>query len=365
MKNKLLKAFGIVASLMTVASLMVTAVPASATAQAWEKITTPGNIDWMVDPDVQWVGPIERAINGDLYCAVQFSAADPYYNNMAAGVYLFKSTDFGRTWTILNGANPVSDLLGSVANGYSEIVFDIECSSANANIVYFTNGTDIFKSVNGGVSFVTMDNLFDEESLDVDPAGMIVSISVGYYGGTAYLFAATSTFGPGGDVGGAYVFQESVFLSQWIDLEIASERVAVYVGGNIDVLAIEAMPDFSTTQGIMAIVSDYVSGETRVTTRFMGQQWAENASDVILMYNDSGIYGGQDYVDAVLLDATMWLPEDFSSDPESGLMAIYVGINPLDSSVPCCDEQERMVPTNCSRLSRAMSSCATSAPPAM
>jgi hypothetical protein len=336
MKSKLVKVMGVLATLATIASLFVSAVPAAAAPQAWEKITTPGNIDNMVDLAVLWVGPIERAINGDLFTAVGFGEDSETVDD--PGVYLFRSTDFGRTWTILNSGDPISTFPEDTETPppfgvpYTEdgVIYDIECSSTNASILYVTDGYDIFKSINAGKTWVVMDNLFEEEALDVQPSGLIVSIAVGNYANTAYIFAATSTFGGGN--GGAYVFQESIFLSQWIDLEVGEEREDEF-SGDIDVVAIDTFPDFTTTQGIVAVVSDYVNAETHVTTRFMGQQWAENASDVLLAYNVSGIFNQAD-VDAVLLDAVIWMPSDFSSDFGTGNMVLFVGINPLDGDAP-------------------------------
>ena len=58
----------IVLALSTVAALTVISAPIAA-AQVWENIPTPftnGQINYRV----AWVGPMEKAINGDLYAAV-------------------------------------------------------------------------------------------------------------------------------------------------------------------------------------------------------------------------------------------------------------------------------------------------------
>ena len=300
------------------ALIALAAAPAAAAPLTWEQILPPMS-NGQINHRVNWVGPIEKAINGDLYAAVGLGD-DPTTDDEDYEVIVYKSTNFGRTWTETDGQPFNSEIRVS---GWEGVIFDIECSSTDANILYVTEGCDIYKSSNGGSRWVTLDNLFEEEALDIEPEGLIVSIAIGYVGGTAYLFAATSTFGNGR--GGAFVLQESIFVSQWIDLEVATEREDTF--GLIDVLAIDTLPDFSTSQGIVAVVCDYTQGMTFVTTRFMGGQWGEAASDCILMYNTGS---DQDFVDATLLDAVIWMPSDFSSDAESGNMVFFLGINPRD-----------------------------------
>jgi len=103
MKHKFMKVFGVLATVAAVLSMLVSAVPVSAAAQAWEKIETPAN-NGQIDGRVKWVGPMEKSLNGDLYVAVGIGLdicddEDDTENQ----VLLYKSTNFGRTWTKLGG----------------------------------------------------------------------------------------------------------------------------------------------------------------------------------------------------------------------------------------------------------------------
>jgi len=323
MKHKFMKVFGVLATVAAVLSTLVSAIPVSAAAQAWEKIETPAN-NGQIDGRVKWVGPMEKAINGDLYVAVGIGLdiCDPE-DDTDNQVLLYKSTNFGRTWTKLGGQPFESD--EDIIGGFPGVIFDIETSPTNANVLYVTDGFDIWKSSNGGTTWVVLDNLFDEVfSLGAVAQGYIVSVAVAAYAGTSYVFAATSTFG--GGAGGVYALQESIFVSEWIDLEVGGARDVPF--DSLDVLEVATFPDFATTQGIIAVVSDYTDGVTLVTSRFMAAEWAENAADVVLMYNLPN--GDTLEVDDTLLDATMWFPSDFSSDAESGNQVVYVGINPMN-----------------------------------
>jgi len=297
MKNKMLRILGVLATIATIMSMFVAqAAPVSAAAQSWTKLLTPENAS-IADPTVQWNGPLERAINGDIYKASGHTDGDHDFDD---GVFIYRSTDFGRTWVKtgqplwkygLDNSNPVTianpvETLGISSGivGQREdpgakyldypVVTDIVCSSANANIVYVSDGYDIFKSVDAGSTWVALTNLFVTQNVTkggtpnnllfepgLDENGFIVSFDVGYFGGGAYVFAALSTFGvlddpEDGEAGGAYVLQESVYLSPWADMKIGIDRHE-QLSPAIDVTEIKVMPDFSTTQAVMAVVTDY------------------------------------------------------------------------------------------------------------
>jgi len=469
MKNKMLRIMGVLATVATIMSLFVAqAMPVSAAAQSWTRILPPANTG-QVDDSVLWSGPLERAINGDMYKASGHDDGD--LADYDDGVFIYRSTDFGRTWTktasqplfkydtefeptmsnlLTNGtgaasgapvplsastagtineikvtgagtfnvylepnviglvtsggtSTPAAAIVGSTqtlwpgdntvttssASGYFTIklyqfvqpmglasgvigqredpdakylvypvITDIVCSSANANIVYVSDGYDIFKSVDAGGTWVAITNLFITQNAQLggtpelpifeqglNAAGFIVSFDVGYFGGGAYVFAACSGFGNGYGMtypfyskGGAYVLQESVYLQPWADMKIGLDRHEA-LSEYIDVTEIKVMPDFSTTQAVMAVVTDYdfdfedlqaefqTEGNTAVlvTTKYGPAQWSQTANDVLLVRAS-----GQDYVpvQSMLLDATLWFPSDFSSNPYGMSMDCLVGINP-------------------------------------
>jgi hypothetical protein len=365
MKTKIFSILGIATVLVTLLSLLGFASPVAADTQAWSKIAAP-----VVSPYVVWVGPMAKAVDGTIYTAVGIagdtSGTPSGINN---GVWLYKSTDGGRTWKkttqpvqSVNGSRnspygmpsgiTVYDGAGSISN--SAVYTDIQCPGPDGNMVYVTDGFDIFKSIDGGTTWVALTNLFeklDDETAE-EPVGYIVSISTGFIGGSvspsAYTFAATSTFG--GTVlgsyadtdsfntnGGVYVLQESVFLNPWADTEVNQDRQNPWTG--VDALKVQTFPDFATTQGVFAVVSDRSTntgkelsgvGRTLVTTKYGAGQWDQTANDVILKWNAGGHPPMYD-VNGVLLSADIYIPSDFSSNPTSANMVIFVGINAMDT----------------------------------
>lgn len=387
MKNRITKILGVLLTTAVVAGMLASAVPAAAAAQDWERIVTPAN-NGMIDPRVNWVGPIEKAINGDLYCAVglgddpttplqfeddgttpKYDTDNKKWNQNAGGgrvgwerneVIIYKSTDNGRKWEPVK-AQPFDDDDDWDYYGYTDylpgmgVIFDIECSSRDANTLWVTNGYDIWRSTNGGSSWTKMVNLFTNyapsPTNNIPPNGLIVSISVGYVGNVAYTFAATSTFegtiNTNGTpnawevVGGVYVNRSVLGTSLWEDLEVSSRRADkfednhthVFARARWDVLDVQVLPDFGENQGVAAVVSEYRyaqldasgaptgdEGRTIVTTCFENLQWGVELGDVTLRYNRQG---GTSYVDAPLISATIWVPSDFYDDP-----VVYVGIAP-------------------------------------
>ena len=421
MKNKIAKILGVFLTTAIVTSILVSAIPTAAKAQDWEKITTPKN-NGMIDPRVNWVGPIEKAINGDLYCAVglgddpttpkltktiddpnnpgtditvpDVDPANPKWNQNAGGgqkgwerneVVIYKSTDNGRKWTATGGQpfDPSYDWVEwpvttpqqvTSTTSTSGVIFDIECSYKDANAIWVTDGIDIWRSSNGGSTWVMLDNLFDEkDSPGADymyiADGYIVSISVGYEGNAWTLYAATSTYG--GTIvnpkipdplrnaghGGVYSISSKLGASSWVDLEVDNQRIDPFLVQNtvapvnpedpeigdwiddeeFDVLEVKVLPDHENYNGIAAVVSQYNHinrnnvgapaggiGRTIVTTRFGSSQWGQVYGDVTLRYNE---ISGPAYVNAKLLSATIWVPSDFGYD-DGDLRTLYVGIAP-------------------------------------
>ena len=418
MKNKIAKILGVFLTTAIVTSILVSALPVAAKAQDWEKILTPAN-NGMIDGRVNWVGPIEKAIDGTLYCAVGLGddpvtepktttittptpttskVTDPDnplwdpYNDSQVGlerneVKIYKSTDNGRSWKETSGQpfNPDHDWKKwpatspqkvSDTTSTSGVIFDIECSSKDANVIWVTDGIDIWRSSNGGNTWNALDNLFDEKDSEgadymVIANGYIVSISVGYEGNTWTLYAATSTFDhtinnpkipvgyTGPTHGGVYSISSRLGASSWVDLEVDNQRIdpfLVYVADadpntagdqpgwvddeEFDVLEVKVLPGHDSYNGVAAVVSHYnfiqrdnkgdpltgdPVGRTIVTTRFGSSKWGEVYGDVTLRYNK---VGGPTYVTAELLSATIWVPSDFGYDDDD-LRALYVGIAPL------------------------------------
>jgi hypothetical protein len=282
-------------------------------------------------------------VDGTLYCS-----AGQYDGKLdgTQGDFIYKSTDGGRTWTktttqpsevvgthgMGNNGMPITSFLNtnlttpSAPATQMNIITDIQCPGADGNTVYCTDGYDIFKSTNGGVTWAADVNLFNA---GVGANGYIVSISIGYIGTNAYVFAGTSTFGGGGG-GGVFVLQESVYNNPWADLNVGTNRPIgtsapnLAFGGECDVTKVQVDPSFATTQMVMAVVSDYENEVTRVTTKYGSLEWDTTASDVLLKNTVSGA-PNPGSTDPFLLTSSIYLPSDFTSNVASGNMVAFVG----------------------------------------
>jgi hypothetical protein len=102
----------------------------------------------------------------------------------------------------------------------------------------------------------------------------------------------------------------------WSNLLIDTDRAAPWAGG-ADVTKIMVDPsNFATSQMVMAVASDVGAGNAvKVTTKFMGAQWSQNAPDVTIPGPAS-----------MLITSSIWLPDNFNSNIASGMMQAYVGI---------------------------------------
>jgi hypothetical protein len=101
----------------------------------------------------------------------------------------------------------------------------------------------------------------------------------------------------------------------WSDLLIDTDRAVAWAGGT-DVATVMVDPaNFATTQMVIAVATDYTAGAAKITTKYSGAQWAQNAGDITIP-NTTAFIGG----------ASLWLPDDFNSNLASGLMQAFVGI---------------------------------------
>jgi photosystem II stability/assembly factor-like uncharacterized protein len=248
--------------------------------------------------------------------------ADPTYGNVALMTYnmdgtamygviqtpgapvVVKSTDHGRTWkSVTPAVNPF---------GGAGFIMDIEVSSMYPNHVYVTDGFDIFKTEDGGTTWVLLSNLFT--SLPT-ATGWIASIDVGYLGTNPYIFAGTSTWG--GLTGGVYVAAEAVYGMPWSDMLVGTDRAVALPGADVTEVVVD--PAFGTTQMVMAVVNIGPGGIV-ITSKYAGQQWAQTAADVP--------------VPAVgpVLGSDLFLPSTFSSSVASANMQVFLGFFDMAAS---------------------------------
>jgi len=206
-------------SLLVMAS-PVTPVTADPDEVIWLKVNIPaeGNAGNWVLADGSDIQHLTMAIDGTLYACVK-----------GLTYTLYKSTDEGRSW--------------SYSNEITEAIVDIACSSLDADIIYVTDGSHVYRSDNAGASFskvadTTLPALDDNES--------ITCLDVGYDAGDdPYVFIATADTDDG-DFGGVYYLPEAVSGAEWTDLQV----------GNYDVYSIAGSPEFNNDSQVIAIVTD-------------------------------------------------------------------------------------------------------------
>ncbi|MBA2085630.1 hypothetical protein DMTZ50_1459 [Dehalococcoides mccartyi] len=320
-KTKISKVLGVVLTAAMVLSMFAVATPVAAANQAWSKIALPGSGatgGYVVsDTDMRFydVGILEW--NADK-TAVYATAVYEDANDTA--VRVFKSTDAGRTWKMV-----FSNWDGSSTVLSSPYIFDVCASSVNANEVYFTDGSEIYTTKDGGVTWNKLSNVYiwaaDNDWLN-QPEGVIVTLDVGYAGANKYVFTGTATFGSTG-VNGVYMCQETAFGMPWSDLSIATQghdwTVTAIPACNVWDVVVDPT-DFATKQGVIAVAEDN-AGKTWITAKYFGNQWNQPAT-----CKDAEVMQGNDTSISGVYHAELWLPSDFSSSLTSGKFQAWLAL---------------------------------------
>ncbi|MFC1937190.1 hypothetical protein ACFLWY_01370 [Chloroflexota bacterium] len=238
--------------------------------------------NWLYDPSITRVGPIDRAIDGTLYCYVGLGAANEH---------VMKSTDGGHSWSKTDYENDV--------NG--DDIVDIACSSTDANSLYATDGAHVYYTNNGGGAWA----MVADASLNLAVDEAITCIDISYAeNGDAYVFIGTATAGYAGSV--YYVSQAG--STQWTNLDIQS-------GANdtLDVYAIAASPNFASDEQIYALVTD-ATPYTAVLKKTHGAvgDWYEVAE----LSTDTDADGDYDDAFEVTGASRFVFPSDFDGEYE-------------------------------------------------
>ncbi|QBX64370.1 fibronectin type III domain-containing protein [Dehalococcoides mccartyi] len=319
-KTKISKVLGVVLTAAMVLSMFAVATPVAAANQAWSKISLPGSGatgGYVVsDTDMRFydVGILEwNADKTAVYATAVYDDGDDTL------VRVFKSTDAGRTWKMVfsnwDGSNPVLD---------GDYIFDVCASSVNANEVYFTDGSEIYTTKDGGVTWNKLSNLVTYATsnfVTAIPNGDIVTLDVGYAGANKYVFAGTATFG-GVGINGVYMCQETAFGMPWTDLDVIGQRDDAWDSCNVWDVVVDPT-DFATKQGIIAVAEDTTVGSeaTYITAKYFGNQWNQPAT-----CKDAEVMQGNDTSISGVYHAELWLPSDFSSSLTSGKFQAWLAL---------------------------------------
>ena len=199
--------------------------PAAATPDEvkWSRVDMPteGKLgDWVLasGSDVQH---LTMAIDGSLYC---------YANPSGTSYTLFKSIDDGYSWSYTDYDKAIVALVGS---------------SIDADVIYISDGSNVYKSDDAGDSFNEL-AAGSLEALGFAITGEeITCLAVGYIDDDPYVFIGTANEAAGGDV---YYIHDVALGGGWTDLDV----------GNYDVYSIAASPNFTTDSQAIAVVTDMV-----------------------------------------------------------------------------------------------------------
>jgi hypothetical protein len=215
MKNKIVKILGLVVTLATLMSLFVSAAPVSAATQEWSQFATPSAAGMVLNTTISAGGPIEQSpVDGALYV----------YVNDGGTHKLLKSTDSGRTWKVS----------GSVGQPVAAVVA-IACSPTEANVVFYTDGTTLWKSVDGGANFLPIVN--------VTGAAKITALDIAKWGGR--YIAVVGTNGLGTMTAGVYYWDESLPFNNLTPVGTTEFGYPV--------LDVAMAPTFSSDRAVVAI----------------------------------------------------------------------------------------------------------------
>ncbi len=187
---------------------------------SWFKADIPaaGNAGNWVLADGSDIQQLTMAIDGTLYANV---------NGLSYALY--RSTDQGSSW--------------SYSNQITEAIVAIACSSLDADTIYLTDGSYVYKSDDAGASF---SKVADGSLPALDDNESITGLDVGYDGGDdPYLLIATADT-DAGDFGGVYYLSEAVAGAGWTDLQV----------GSYDTYSIAGSPGFKDDSRLIAIVTD-------------------------------------------------------------------------------------------------------------
>jgi len=244
----------------------------------WSRVNTPteGRLgNWML-ADGSDVQHLTMAADGTLYC---YAIAEI---NGTDTEMLFKSIDDGQSWQ-------ETDYEGNA-------VTDIACSNLDADTIYVTDGSHVYKSKDAGDSF---SELASASLPALDTNQSISCIDIGYKADRPQVFIGTADT-DASDSGSIYYLPEASFGAKWTNLEI----------GNYDVYSIACSPQFADDSRIIAVVTDE-SHTYMVNNYGVIGEWTD---EVELLEDDTTSF-------AITAASDICFPDDFAQEYE-----LFVGV---------------------------------------
>jgi photosystem II stability/assembly factor-like uncharacterized protein len=230
---------------------------------------------------------------------------------------LYKSTNGGLRWA-------------PTGNVQDEIT-DIAVSPNDAKTVYYATTSSVYRSVDGGKSFMRLPAI---------PGGAgthnraITSIAVTWL--NSNIVAAGIADTDSSEFGGVYILDESNIFSDWIDTGI----------GNYDIYALGFSPDYTAGRQIVAVATNET--DTFVFNKIGNADWNAFIGSAILNKNNSLIPASVVAANGTVIS----FPSNYDTAPGS---FFFVGINTGTGQgdvykIECADapDDSRAIDLNCS-----------------
>jgi photosystem II stability/assembly factor-like uncharacterized protein len=200
---------------------------------------------------------------------------------------LYKSTDGGLRW---NNIGNVQDAITGIA-----------VSPHDAKIIYYATASSVYRSGDGGKSFILMPTV---------PAGVganITSIAMTWL--NSNIIAVGTADADASKFGGVYVLDEGDIFSNWLDTDV----------GNYDIYALGFTPDYTVGRQIVAVATNET--DTFVINKIGNADWNAFIGSARLNKNNSVIPASVAANRAIIA-----FPGNYDTDTSSRNSFFFVGI---------------------------------------
>jgi len=221
------KILSIVLTVAILAGLLMMAVPVSAADNGWSIVGQP---------------KVTAATNANVYTiAADGMTMFVYTNTGIVETALWKSTDAGKTWTNTGLDTNYKFRLGNVVGGVNIALTALAVSQTNALYLIATDGTNLYRSVNGGSTFAVFN---PTPATFTGGAGLLKSIDIGTgsSGNIAYLVGTTTN---------VYLYDLDDASGTWLDLGTVGRG---WTAGDV-ALALKFSPNYGSDTTLMAVAN--------------------------------------------------------------------------------------------------------------
>jgi len=250
-------------------------VSASPEAVKWSKVNIPtdGEAGSWVLAEGSDIQHLTLAVDGTLYA---------YGKGLTYTLY--KSTDGGLSWAHI----------GKV----QDAITDIAVSPHNAGTIYYATSSSIYRSTNGGKTFVKIPVSPGEAGTGHRAITSIVAAWLNHN-----IIAVGVRDADSSEFGGVYTLDEADIIPDWVDTHV----------GSYDVYTVAFSPNYSLDRQLVAMMTDET--DTFIASKIGDGDWGASI--------------GYARLNAVVVaDASaIAFPDDFDADVSSGKSVFFIGID--------------------------------------